>query len=380
MILFDQVEKSGSMSASPFSNTNRAEVVLPSNKLTKKRVYLVLTVSVVLFVVLTLSLLLFLSSIAVNDAAATTANTTTIDNSIKMTKQESFRDSKGHLNIIGVVDNTGNIPVQITVGLNTLDKKDDKSGVTTTTTPSTMTDQTYGRIIYPLTGAPFKFVIAPNQSVRGTAFISSIKQVPVPYYNVLRLNYSSMPTGSEKALVGTAKNIGPFDLHNVSVYASVHDKNGVQIDSVKSNVISLIKPGEEVAFTAIPDSAISPHVLFFSCAGVSLGNAPMTILDIGKGQSISYDIDGVVSISDFKYDNAKDSIIFGVKHYNPQGGPMSLKIVKKSGNPSAVVSVMMDGKLYNRASVKTSDPKTVLIDLFIPSGNHDVQVKGIRNA
>ncbi|HZC20639.1 MAG TPA: FxLYD domain-containing protein [Nitrososphaeraceae archaeon] len=380
MILFDQVEKSGSMSASPFSNTNRAEV-LPSNKLTKKRVYLVLTLSVVLFVVLTLSLLLFLSSIAVNDAAATTATnaTTTIDNSVKMTKQESFMDSKGHLNIIGVVDNTGNIPVQITVGLNTLDKKDDKSGVTTTT-PSTMTDQTYGRIIYPLTGAPFKFVIAPNQSVRGTAFISSIKQVPVPYYNVLRLNYSSMPTGSEKALVGTVKNIGPFDLHDVSVYASVHDKNGVQIDSVKSNAISLIKPGEEVAFTAIPDSAISPHVLFFSCAGVSLGNAPMTILDIGKGQSISYDINGVVSISDFKYDNAKDSIIFGVKHYNPEGGPMSLKIVKKSGNPSAVVSVMMDGKLYNRASVKTSDPKTVLIDLFIPSGNHDVQVKGIRNA
>ncbi|MGA9170690.1 MAG: FxLYD domain-containing protein [Nitrososphaeraceae archaeon] len=374
MMIFDQVEKSGSMSASTFSNTSRAEV-LPSNKLTKKMVYLVLTVSVVLFVVLTLSLLLFLSSIAINATA-----TTTVDSSVKMTKQESFRDSKGHLNIIGVVDNTGNIPVQITVGLNTLNKKDDKSGVTTTTTPSTMTDQTYGRIIYPLTGAPFKFVIAPNQSVRGAAFISSIKQVPVPYYNVLRLNYSNMPTGSDKALVGTAKNIGPFNLHDVSVYASVHDKNGVQIDSVKSNVISLIKPGEEVAFTAVPDSAISPHVLFFSCAGVSLGNAPMTILDIGKGQSISYDINGVVSISDFKYDNAKDSIIFGVKHYNPEGGPMSLKIVKKSGNPSAVVSVMMDGKLYNRASVKTADPKTVLIDLFIPSGNHDVQVKGIRNA
>ena len=372
MIIFDQVEKSGSMSASTFSNTSRAEV-LPSNKLTKKMVYLVLTVSVVLFVVLTLSLLLFLSSIAVD------ATATTIDNSVKMTKQESFRDSKGHLNIIGVVDNTGNIPVQITVGLNTLDKKDDKSGVTTTT-PSTMTDQTYGRIIYPLTGAPFKFVISPNQSVRGAAFISSIKQVPVPYYNILRLNYSNMPTGSDKALVGTAKNIGPFDLHDVSVYASVHDKNGVQIDSVKSNVISLIKPGEEVAFTAVPDSAISPHVLFFSCAGVSTGNAPMTILDIGKGQSISYDINGVVSISDFKYDNAKDSIIFGVKHYNPEGGPMSLKIVKKSGNPSAVVSVMMDGKLYNKASVKSTEPKTVHIDLFIPSGNHDIQVKGIRNA
>lgn len=87
-----------------------------------------------------------------------------------------------------------------------------------------------------------------------------------------------------------------------------------------------------------------------------------------------------MSISDFKYNTATDSIIFGVKHYNPDGGPMSLKIVKNSGYPSAAVSVMMDGKLYNKASVKTTDPKTVYIDLFIPSGNHDIQVKGIKNA
>ena len=372
MTIFDQVEKSAPISASTFSNTNRAEAS-PPKKLTKKMVYLVLTVLLVLFVVLTLSLL-SLSSIAVNTAATTTG-----DSSVKMTKQESFRDSNGNLNIIGVVDNYGNIPVQITVGLNTLNKNDDKSGVATTTTPSTMTDPTYGRIIYPLTGAPFKFIITPSQSVKGTAFIHSIKQVPVPYYNVLRLNYSNMPTGSNKALFGTAKNIGPFNLHDVSIYASVHDKNGVQIDSVKSNVISLIKPGEELAFTALPDSAIAPHVFYFSCAGVSLNNAPMTILNIGKGQSISYDINGVVSISDFKYNTAKESITFGVKHYNPEGGPMSLKIVKNSGYPSGV-SVTMDGKLYNKASVKTTDPKTVHIDLFIPSGNHDIQVKGIKNA
>ncbi|MBV9668030.1 MAG: hypothetical protein JO327_07860, partial [Nitrososphaeraceae archaeon] len=239
-------------------NRNKAEA-LPSKEPTRKMVKLgVLTVSLVLFVILTLSLLSRFS-IAVNATA-------TVDNSIKMTKQESFRDSNGRLNIIGVVDNNGKIPVRITVGLNTLDKND-KSGVTTTTT---MTDPTYGNIIYPLTGAPFKFVISPNQSVKGAAFISSIRQVPVPYYNVLRLNYSNMPTGNDRALVGTAKNVGPFDLHDVSVYASVHDKNGIQIDSVKSNVMSVIKPGQEVAFTAIPDSAISPHVFYFSCAGVSL--------------------------------------------------------------------------------------------------------------
>jgi hypothetical protein len=329
---------------------------------------LTLTAALLLLVmVLTLSVPLQFPSLV-------TAHAATINDSIKMTKQQSFIDSHGRLNVIGVVDNNGNVPVAVTVGLNTIGK----SGVTNTM----MTDPTYGNIIYPFTGAPFKFIIKPDQPVKGTAFISSIKQIPVPYYNVLRLNYSNMPTSdSNKAMVGTAKNIGPFDLHDVSVYASVHDRNGIQIDSVTSNVIPLIKPGQEAAFIALPDSTIAPHIYYYSCAGVSLGNAPMTVLDIGKGQSILYDIVGVVRISDFKYNTANDSIMFGVKHYNPDGGPMSLKLVKNSGNPA--ISIMMDGKLYNNnnaLSVKTIDPKTVHIDLFVPSGDHSLQIKGIRNA
>ena len=344
---------------------NTTEVVLSAQKMTSTRIKMIvelLIAALVLLVILTFSLLPSSPSLAMAGYA---------DNAVKMTKQQSFVDSNGRLNIIGVVDNNGKVPVSVTVSLNTIGKK--------SVVINTMTDPTYGNIIYPFSGAPFKFIIQPNQSVKGTAFISSIKQIPLPYYNVLRLNYSNMPSASSnKALVGTAMNIGPFDLHDVSVYASVHDRNGVQIDSVESNVIPLIKPGQEAKFIALPDSTIAPYIYYYSCAGVSLGNAPMTALDIGKGQSILYDIIGVVRISDFKYNVSNDSIMFGVRHYNPSGGPMSLKLVKNSGN--AAMSIMMDGKLYSSSTVKAMGPKTVHIDLFVPSGDHSLQIKGIRSA
>jgi hypothetical protein len=45
----------------------------------------------------------------------------------------------------------------------------------------------------------------------------------------------------------------------LTVYASAHNRNGMQVDSVKSNIIPIIKAGQEVAFTAKP----YPGVKFF---------------------------------------------------------------------------------------------------------------------
>lgn len=65
-------------------------------------------------------------------------------------------------------------------------------------------------------------------------------------------------------------------------------------------MIPLINPGQEAKFIALPASTIAPHIYYYSCAGVSLDNAPMTTLDIGKGESILYHIIGVVRIRDMQ--------------------------------------------------------------------------------
>jgi hypothetical protein len=292
--------------------------------------------------------------------------------SVKMTEQKSFVDSKGNLNIVGVVNNIARMPVAVTVGLKVTTSSNGSEPATAITT--FIRQPIYGRIIYPFTGAPFKFVITPNQIVTSKAFIFNVKQISVPNWNVLSLNYSNTPVGKDRALVGMAKNIGTFDLHDVSVYASAHSRNGTQIDSVKSDVIPVIKPGQEIAFSAKPDPAVKSGIFYYSCAGMDL-DAPITTLDIGKGQFIPYDLRALARVSDLKYDNTTNSITFAIKYYSDIGGPLSLKIPQTSEEQS--VSVIMDGTLYKKASVKMNG-KTVFIDFFIPPEDHTIQIKGVR--
>ena len=332
--------------------------------------------AVIVFTMAICVLSLFLTSLINTSmvSAAVAANTNNSNNisSLVVTKQGSFLDSGGKLNIVGVVDNVGHVPVQVNMGLTIKDKN---SGLVTT-----MIQPTYGKIIYPLTGAPFKFVVNDvhnNLVVPSKAYISNIKEIPIPFFKLLRLNYTNTPIGKDRSLVGTVKNVGSVDVHDVSVFASAHDNKTRQIDSVRSNIIPVIKPGEEVAFTANPDPAQGPKILYYSCAEIDLHPGGMNSLDLGNGKTIAYELKGIVSISNFKFVSANYSLVFGVKHYNPTGGPMSLKIVKPTGAQD--ISVLMDGKINNKdVSVKVMNPKTVHIDFSIPPGDHDIQVKGLQ--
>ena len=353
--------RSGAFSLSTYPCSNIKNKVATRDKQTDTlSAVIVLTITVCI-----LSLFLTSSIISPNVYADNTKNSSLI-----VTKQGSFVDSSGRLNLVGVVDNTGHVPVQINMGLKTIDKNNGST--------KTIIQPTYGKIIYPLTGAPFKFVVDDhnNSVIPGKAYISSIKEIPTPFFKLLRLNYTNTPVGKDRSLVGTVKNIGSVDVHDVSVYASAHDNKTTQIDSVRSGTIPVIKPGEEVAFSANPDPAEGPKILYYSCAEIDLHPGNMNSLDTGNGRSIAYDLNGIVSVSNFKFVRATDSLVFGVKHYNPTGGPMSLKIVKTVGSQD--ISVLMDGKMNNKdVSIKVMNPKTVHIDFIIPPGNHDIQVKGL---
>lgn len=281
---------------------------------------------------------------------------------VKIIAQSSFVDSDGRLNVVGTVRNTGVVPVQATIGLHVQDKSMNK----------VMQEPTYGRVIWPLNDSPFKFVI--ESGTVGEPFIMNVQEADYPNYGVIILNYSSMATGEERAFVGTVKNTAQFDVHNLSVFASVRSDNATQLDSVRSNIIPVLKAGEEQPFAAIPDPAVRSKAYYYSCAGLDF-DAPIPTIDAGDGKFIPFNLNAFALVSSLRYENSTDSIAFGVRHYMPDGGPLSLKIPQLLRNQTVVV--MLDGELHD-ASVK-GDGKTISIDFFVPNGDHKVEIKGVRN-
>jgi hypothetical protein len=232
---------------------------------------------------------------------------------------------------------------------------------------------TYGRIIWPLNDSPFKFVI--DSETTGHPFIANVKEVEVTHItDGIILNYTSMAAGEEKAFVGTVKNNAPFDIYNVSVFASARSENATQLDSVRSNVIPVLKASEEQSFIAITDPAVKSGVYYYSCAGLDL-DAPITTIDAGGGKFIAYDLNAAAQVSEIRYENDTDSIVFGIRPYSPTGGPISLMIPQASQDQS--VTVALDGKLHE-ASIRP-DGKTIYIDFLVPEGEHQVQIQKVTS-
>ncbi len=277
---------------------------------------------------------------------------------VKIIAQSTFVDSEGRLNVVGTIRNTGPSPVQATMGLEVDDK--------------IMEQPTYGRTIWPLNDSPFKFVVESGSA--GEPFIKDVQQVSAVNYGVIVLNYSSMAAGEERAFVGTVKNTAPYDIYNVSVFASVRSDNATQLDTVRSNVSPVLKSGEEQPFVALPDPAVKSKVYYYSCAGLDYDD-PITTINTGDGKFIPYSLTSAAQISSLRYENTTDSIAFGVRPYAPDGGALSLRIPQLGENQT--VAVMMDGELHE-ASVK-GDGKTMSVDFFVPKGDHQVQIQGVRN-
>ena len=290
----------------------------------------------------------------------------------------SFLDNSDQDNIIGVIDNNGKFPVDVTVAVNVTEKTQQTMGASSSssidTSVRTVTSPTFARIIYPGTGAPFKIVL-DNRLVEAVSppFVYAVKYVDKINYDLLKLNYSNMAIGNERALIGTMENTAPFPLYNATVYASVHDAKQAQVDSVISDKVPVLQPGEKAQFKLIPDASVMSSAVYYSCAGIDL-DAPISTLRTSNGGFIPFDLQALAKIIDLRYDDESKSVVFGVDHYNPVGGFITLKLPQMSDDQKLIVK--MDG-LPDGDVKMTSDGKTIKLDIFIPPDEHQIEVNGV---
>jgi hypothetical protein len=332
--------------------------------------------------IILLSFIIMTTVISFPYANAFTENDTKV---VEIDVKSPFRGDDGEIKLMGVVHNTGGIPLGVKLGVDVTTTTTTKDATETTVTEETVP---YSRVLYPYSVSPFKFSIKSadpeNQTTVtgiGKPHVIDFEKVSTPNYDgLIILNYTNIPYGENAALVGTVKNSGPFELRDVAVYASAHDQNRKQVDSVKSTVIKALEPGQEMAFTAIPDPSSKSQIMYYSCAGVVM-NPQMSKLIISDKKVVRYDLEGPVAISDLKYDNASDSMLFGVKHYNPDGGPLTIKVASNeysgSQNP---LSIILDGKDLSLDKTTMSDNGMILtMNIEIPPKEHEVHIRGISN-
>ena len=332
--------------------------------------------------IILLSFIIMTMVISFPYANAVTENDTKV---VEIDVKSPFRGNDGEIKLMGVVHNTGGIPLGVKLGVDVTTTTTTKDATETVVTEETVP---YSRVLYPYSVSPFKFSIKstdPESQTTlteiGKPYVIDFEKLSTPNYDgLVILNYTNIPNGENAALVGTVKNSGPFELRDVAVYASAHDQNRKQVDSVKSTMIKALEPGQEVAFTAIPDPSSKSQIMYYSCAGVVM-NPQMSKLIISDKKVVRYDLEGPVAISDLKYDNASDSMLFGVKHYNPDGGPLTIKVASDeysgSQNP---LSVILDGKDLSLDKTSMNDNGMILtMNIEIPPKEHEVHIRGISN-
>ena len=124
------------------------------------------------------------------------------DNSIvEIDAKKPFAGADGNIKLMGVVHNTGDIPLEVKLGANITNNYDNT--ISTTLMEETTT---YSRVLYPYSVSPFKFSInsieQENQSVLiGKPFILGIEKLSTPNYDeLLFLDYNNIPVGENACL------------------------------------------------------------------------------------------------------------------------------------------------------------------------------------
>ena len=321
-------------------------------------------------ITVTIIIALMISSINLFHVYGLESNNNNYLNDVHIQDQKVITDSANNSYIVGILLNFRHNPITITLGAETLNMSNSNGNNSDYTI---LNIEPFTKLVYPNEPVPFKVPLNEDLLFNNMIHILDIQDVLIPSYDFLKLNYNTMINTSDHRFYGTIKNTGDSNMYNVSIFATARSENGTLLDSIKTPIIPIIKSGEELPFEFVPDKSIRSSVFYYSCAGLDV-NAPINTLKIGNNRFLTYDIIGAASISNLRYDNSTASIVFGVNHYNPQGGHLDFKIPYMENFTH--LSILLDNNKYDNYDIR-SDNKTIYLKIFIPPKYHEVRLVGL---
>ena len=263
-------------------------------------------------------------------------------------------------------------PVEITLGLNVYNDFSKRYDI--------IKEHPFKKLIYDTNEpVPFKFTINPvKYQIKSDSvpFIQDIKKAGLqsPKINTFTLKYDEALLGPSKELHGTVKNTAPNTIKNLTLYAIVHGKNGVQVDSVKTK-IPVIKPQETANFSLLPDKAVKNLVLVYSCVGGELEDInSYQVIEIQPNKTLGYKFSGFMEINSINYDNKTGQFGIKVNNVYPISSSLSLQFKPEQQNS---LSIQIDGHALD--SKIANGNKTTMVDLVAPQGEHEINVYNIDN-
>jgi hypothetical protein len=326
------------------------------------------------------TVIIFVSFFIIFATGATKAQAQVLqDNSDKgfyIQKYYNYKDSDKNTTIVGSVAASPNLtlasPVEVTLGLSVYNDFSKRYDI--------IKEHPFKKLIYDTNEpVPFKFTINPSKyqiKSDSVPFIYDIKNAGMqsPKINTFTLKYDEAFLGPSKELYGTVKNTAPNTIKNLTLYAIVHGKNGVQVDSVKTK-IPIIKPQETVNFSFVPNKAVKNLVLVYSCVGGELEDInSYQLIEIQPNKTLGYKFSGFMEINSINYDNKTGQFSIKVNNVYPISSSLSLQLKPEQQNPP---SIKIDGHVID--SKITNDNKITIVDLVIPQGEHEIYVYDIDN-
>ncbi|MDE1764119.1 MAG: FxLYD domain-containing protein [Thaumarchaeota archaeon] len=231
-------------------------------------------------------------------------------------------------------------------------------------------------IIYSLKDMPFKFEFP--QITSG----SPVLQSPVVSFILTNSNPLNIEINYDKTLVkypdghltGHITNTGDYTVHNINIYALVHDKNNNYLDEVENTwTIPSLNPGNKTEFVMYPDPTVAKKVYYYSCF-VPGTDSSVEMSTPWKGRPFYFSVLSIVYFTNQKFDENSHSISFDAA--NPWQIPYYANFMFPEGSDNGGFEVFIDGSRIKPLISIDNDTKSWHVAFNVDYGQHKVTISG----